>query len=109
MATTSSRAEGRIDPAEHNLPLPLTSLVGRARALEAIGATLRRTRLVTLAGPGGVGKTRLAVAVARRQLGRRRDGIWLVNLASGPATPDVAAEAARVLSVGITRGTTPTD
>jgi non-specific serine/threonine protein kinase len=95
--------------AEHNLPAPLTSLVGRARELEGIGETLRTTRLVTLTGPGGVGKTRLALALAHRQVARRPGGVWLVDLASGPETPDVAAETARVLDVHGPRGTTPTD
>lgn len=89
--------------------MPLTSLVGRARELEGIGATLRTTRLVTLTGPGGVGKTRLALALAHHQLPRRADGVWLVDLASAPSTPDVAAETARVLEVRSGRGTTPTD
>ena len=95
--------------AEHNLPVPLTSLVGRARELHEIGETLRSTRLVTLTGPGGVGKTRLALALARRQITRRADGVWLVDLASGPGRPDVAAETARILDIHSPRGTTPTE
>jgi non-specific serine/threonine protein kinase len=84
-------------------------LVGRARELEGIGETLRTTRLVTLTGPGGVGKTRLALALAHRQVARRADGAWLVDLASGPETPDVAAETARVLDVRSPSGTDATD
>jgi non-specific serine/threonine protein kinase len=90
----------------HNLPVPLTTLVGRARELQALGETLRKTRLVTLTGPGGVGKTRLGLAVAHGQIARRADGVWLVDLASGPDTPDVAEETARVLEVGKARGAT---
>jgi predicted ATPase/DNA-binding CsgD family transcriptional regulator len=95
--------------AEHNLPAPLTSLVGRARELQRIGETLHTTRLVTLTGPGGVGKTRLALELARRQIARRADGAWLVDLASGPEKPDVAAETARMLDVRSSPGTSATD
>jgi predicted ATPase/DNA-binding CsgD family transcriptional regulator len=109
MATTSSRTLGRANSAEHNLPVPLTALVGRARELEGVSETLRATRLVTLTGAGGVGKTRLALALAHRQIARRADGVWLVDLASGPETPDVAAETARTLGVHSPSGTTPTD
>jgi predicted ATPase/DNA-binding CsgD family transcriptional regulator len=93
----------RVRSPEHNLPVPLTSLIGRARELEAVGETLRRTRLVSLIGPGGVGKTRLALALAHRQLPKRADGVRLVDLTSAPEEPDVAAEAARVLQLAVPR------
>jgi len=91
--------------AEHNLPEPLTSLVGRAREAAAIDAALRRNRLVTVAGPGGVGKTRLALQVARDQVPRHADGVWLVDLAA--EAPDVTAETARSLGVGGPRALRP--
>src|SRR3954451_3023808 len=94
------------DLAEHNVPVPLTSLIGRSRELDGIGEVLRRTRLVTLTGPAGVGKTRLAIEVARRQIGRRPDGVWLVDLTAGP---DPAAEVARTLDVGGRSSTAPTE
>ena len=109
MAATGSPATVRSGSAEHNLPVPLTSLVGRGRELEVIADTLRRTRLVTLTGPGGVGKTRLALALAERQIARRSDGVWLVDLASGPEPPHVASETARMLEVRASRDTSSTD
>ena len=60
--------------------MPLTPLIGRARELVGVAETLQRTRLVTLTGSGGVGKTRLAIELARGQIGRRADGVWLVDL-----------------------------
>jgi predicted ATPase/DNA-binding CsgD family transcriptional regulator len=84
---------------EHNLPAPLTSLLGRSRELAGIGEGLRRTRLVTVTGPGGVGKTRLAVELARGQIRRRANGVWLVDLSTGAEVPDVAHETARTLGL----------
>ncbi|MGZ4217841.1 MAG: ATP-binding protein [Solirubrobacteraceae bacterium] len=106
MATRPSRVDLRPGSGLGNVPVPVSSLVGRARELERIGETLRRTRLVTLTGPGGVGKTRLALALAEREVGRRSAGVWLVDLAEGPEGTDVAREVARVLAVAARLGTT---
>jgi hypothetical protein len=60
----------------------LTSFVGRAAAVNEVAELLNDHRLVTVTGPGGVGKTRLAGEVARRVAGRFADGVWLVELAA---------------------------
>jgi len=110
MATRSPRGRPQAGSArQHNLPLPLTALVGRARDVSRVGEMLRRTRLVTLTGPGGVGKTRLALELAATQVGRRPAGVWLVDLALGPERPDVPAEVARVLCLSSPRTTGAAD
>lgn len=83
----------------HNVPASVTPLVGRAAELDGIGRTMRRSRLVTLTGPGGVGKTRMAVEFARRQIGRRPAGVWIVDLTTAETASDVASETARTLDV----------
>src|SRR5499427_6521921 len=65
----------------HGFPAVLTSFVGRAAAVDEVATLLAEGRLVTVTGPGGVGKTRLAGEVARRVAGRFADGVWLVELA----------------------------
>jgi predicted ATPase/DNA-binding CsgD family transcriptional regulator len=104
MATRSSRVGSEARSRPNNLPVPITSLVGRARELERIAEIMRRTRLVTLTGPGGVGKTRLALTLAERELSRRSAGVWLVDLAVGSEPPDVAGEVARTLGLAARRG-----
>ena len=59
----------------------LTSFVGRARSVSEVAVLLDRDRLVTVTGPGGAGKTRLAGEVARQVAGRFADGVWLAELA----------------------------
>jgi non-specific serine/threonine protein kinase len=78
----------------HNLRLHLTSFVGRVQETADIRRALARTRLLTLVGPGGVGKTRLAVHVAEGELETYGDGIWLVELAplqDGVLVPQLVA------------------
>jgi predicted ATPase/DNA-binding CsgD family transcriptional regulator len=64
-----------------NLPAALTSFVGRAGAVGEVAGLLEQCRLVTVTGPGGSGKTRLAAEVARRAADRFADGAWLAELA----------------------------
>src|SRR5688500_11067195 len=65
----------------HNLPLPLTSFIGRKRERAAIKRLLSSTRLLTLTGAGGSGKTRLSLEVAAEILNDFEDGVILVALA----------------------------
>jgi len=73
-------------PVRHNLPAPLTSFVGREQDLTRLERLLGEARLVTLAGPGGTGKTRLALEAGARVVGRFPGGVWLAELA-GVADP----------------------
>jgi predicted ATPase/DNA-binding SARP family transcriptional activator len=76
----------------HNLPERLTSLVGRDQELDELGKLVGQHRLVTVTGPGGAGKTSLAVEAARRLAAGFPDGVWLVELAV-LADPGLLAEA----------------
>ncbi|MGZ8514748.1 MAG: ATP-binding protein, partial [Candidatus Limnocylindrales bacterium] len=73
------RAVGR---RSHNLPIQLSSFIGRDREVRQIEQLFERTRALTLTGPGGTGKTRLAIEAAATLIGSRRDGVWLVELAA---------------------------
>ena len=70
------------DPGDHNLPAPRTSLIGREHELAETKRLLAMTRLLTLTGAGGSGKTRLAVEMARDLAGTYPDGVWMVGLAT---------------------------
>jgi predicted ATPase len=83
-----------------NLPVQLTSFVGRDEDVKAIEGLLAEHRMVTLTGVGGVGKTRLATHVAAELVDRFRDGAWLVELA-GVDSPRVVEAIAAVLRVDV--------
>lgn len=82
-----------------HLPHPLTALIGREKEVEAIDRDLQSARLVTLSGPGGIGKTRLAIAVATRSATRFTEGIWLVDLTAVDTAGQVASVIAQALNV----------
>lgn len=103
-----------LDAHTHNLPVQLTSFVGRGQELRQLSDVLRqeRARLVTVVGLGGVGKTRLALQVAAEVMDAFTDGVWFADLADtmgaeqapraiaaaiGLHTDDAAAEVKRYL------------
>ena len=67
--------------ATHNLPFAVTRMIGREEAVAALVSRLSRQRLVTVVGPGGIGKTTVALAVAERMIANYEHGVWLVDLA----------------------------
>ncbi|MGY1455227.1 BTAD domain-containing putative transcriptional regulator [Streptomyces sp. SS8] len=96
-----------------NLPAALTPLIGRREAVEQVRARLgpgADTRLVTLTGLGGVGKTRLAIAAAHGMAERFPDGVWLVELAglgAASAPDDIAERVITALGLCDTAATEP--
>jgi predicted ATPase/DNA-binding winged helix-turn-helix (wHTH) protein len=84
-----------------NLPAPLTRIVGRGDIIAALAAQLAQRRLLTIVGPGGIGKTTVAIAVAETVSASYLDGIWFVGLAS-LADPDLVPSAlAAVLGISL--------
>ena len=88
----------------HGFPAALTSFVGRAGAVGEVAGLLEECRLVTVTGPGGVGKTRLAGEVAARAAGQFADGVWLAELAVVRDPAQVPAVVAAALGVRDQRG-----
>jgi predicted ATPase/Flp pilus assembly protein TadD len=82
-----------------NLPLQLTSFLGRENELERLRADAKKTRLLTVVGPGGVGKTRLALELAGESLERYEHGVWFADLSLIAEGDAVASAAAATLSV----------
>ncbi len=86
------------------LPTPLTSFVGRETEAAALAATLAEARLVTAVGPGGVGKTRLALRVARDVEDAFPDGVWFVDLVPLTDPALVGPALAQAMGLGESQG-----
>jgi predicted ATPase/class 3 adenylate cyclase len=97
------------DATSGNLPPALSSFIGRADDVEQVGRLLTAERVVTLTGVGGVGKTRLALEVARGVADRFRHGVWLCELAKVRDPADVAEAVATVVGAPIVTGEAPAD
>jgi predicted ATPase/class 3 adenylate cyclase len=86
----------------HNLPRPRSRFVGRTEDVAELGRLLERTGVVSVVGPGGVGKTRVAIEAARRLLPRFPDGAWMVELAplaDGQLVADAIAAALGITEI----------
>jgi len=94
----AARAEA-LDAFAGNLPVQVSSFIGRDRELSEVRALVASSRLVTLTGTGGCGKTRLSLQVAAELLGRPSDGVWLVELAAVTGQDDVAPAICEALGV----------
>ncbi|MES9543836.1 BTAD domain-containing putative transcriptional regulator [Actinomadura sp. NPDC000600] len=93
--------------ARTNLPARLTSFVGREEESQRVGKLLRETRLVTLTGPGGAGKTRLAGESAGALVDEMPDGVWFVPLAPVSGPGDVVQ--AVLSALGVPESVRPTE
>ncbi len=111
-ATPDSASATRPDVATTvaaQLPSPLTPFVGRVAERAALTAALHEHRLVTAVGPGGVGKTRLALSVAADEAGRYADGVWYIDLVPVTDALMIAPAIADALGLGELHGRSATD
>ena len=92
----STRGDARLG----NLPAAPAALIGRETAVHEVGERLRASRLVSLTGPGGIGKTRLSLEVARREGPGQPDGVWLAEL--GPLADPALVPVAVAVALGLT-------
>jgi predicted ATPase/DNA-binding CsgD family transcriptional regulator len=97
------------EPPPNNLPLDLSSFVGREKELAEVERLLENTRLLTLTGSGGCGKTRLALAAANELVEGFEDGVWLVELASLADSSLVPQAVASTLGLREQPGRSPTE
>ncbi len=106
----SPAADRHGPPAErHNLPAQITSFVGRQAECREIEEVLKRYRLVTLTGIGGVGKTRLALQIAAQRASTEPDGVWVVELDGVSDAATIPTTIASVLGAVPSPGESPRD
>jgi predicted ATPase/class 3 adenylate cyclase len=98
-----------LDELPGNLPVQRTSFVGRADELKELTALVARERLVTLTGPGGVGKSRLALQVAAELGPAFKDGVWFASLAALEEGALTAATVLEAIGVPTRRGESATE
>ena len=103
LAAEFARAE-RTSQARAGLPSPLNPFIGRAQERSALRDAVSAHRQVTAVGPGGVGKTRLALAVAADLAGNFADGVWFVNLVPVTDPAMVGSAVAAALGLGEQQG-----
>ena len=87
--------------AKHNIAVQTSSLVGRQTDIDAVALQLPMRRCVTIAGPGGIGKTTLALAVAQRLLPVYDDGVWFVDLSGVADAQSILPSVAQVLGLSL--------
>lgn len=98
-----------IDARPNNLPVQTTSFVGRSKERDEVLPLLRNSRMLTILGAGGTGKTRLAVELAAELLDSRDDGVWFVDLAPVTADADPAVAVAAAMSLRLEQDVPPLD
>ena len=110
-STLYERIRAATDTQRHNLPVATAPFVGRAQEIEQIQAQLVRPscRLLTLVGPGGIGKTRLALHLAETAVGTTLNGVYFVPLAAVPAPEFIVPAIAEAVGFTFTGATSPKD
>jgi len=98
-----------LDARPNNLPLQSSAFIGRDAELAELRLLLAKHKLVTLLGPGGIGKTRLALQAAADALDDYADGVFLVELAGVSEGEQVAAAAAAAMNISLSGGGAPAE
>ena len=108
-AQNAGSAQLHNPPRASNLPVRVAELVGRRRELDETARILTNARLLTLTGPGGAGKTTLAIELARQHHARYRDGVFLVELAALADGELIVEEVAEALGLQLPTRQAPVD